>query len=464
MGDYQTDAWTVFPVPGPGGAQGEAPEPGLVLLYADAYAHLPTTGALPQGRTTLGRDLGAEIHLPVNAVSRRHAEIDWRGTSGVLRDLDSRNGSVVDGRRVATAALEDGSEIRIGDAILKVVTHGLTEYSGYRLDGVMVGGAQRRCRSGTSVGGGRALHRIAAHVEQIALAELNVLVLGETGTGKEVVARDLHRMSGRSGAFCAVNCAAIPQNLLESELFGYRRGAFSGADRDKPGLFRAAHGGTLLLDEIGDMPPEAQAKLLRAIERKEVFPLGATAPEPTDVRIVSATHRDLRRLVATGAFRSDLLGRLGEAEVRLPPLRDRKEDLLQLITAFLARLGRPDLRPSLSFMIGALHYDWPLNVRELEACVKRAVALATGPSLTAEHLPEAIQGAMVGYGTRAPDAMGTVRPPGAEPARAPGPDDLRELLARHQGNLAAVARELGKERMQIHRWLRRYGIDVSEYR
>jgi len=464
MGEYQTDAMAEFPGLGPGGAAMDPLEPGLVLLYAEPFASLPAAWPLRPGRTTLGRDPALAVHLPVSAVSRRHAEIDWQGTTGVLRDLESRNGTLVDGRRVEVARLEAGSEIRIGDAILKVVDRAASDYARYRIDGVMTGGAERRCRAGTSLVGGRALDRIAAHLEQIATATLNVLVLGETGTGKEVAARDLHRMSGRRGAFCAVNCAAIPSNLLESELFGYRRGAFSGAERDKPGLFRAAHGGTLLLDEVGELPPDAQAKLLRAIERKEVFPLGATAPEPADVRIIGATNRDLRRLAATGAFRADLLGRLGEAEVALPPLRERKEDVLQLVTTFLARQGRPHLRPDLSFMIGALHYDWPLNVRELEACIKRAVAITTGERLTAEHLPEAVQEAMVGYGTPAAAATPAAQTRTPEASRTPSADELRQLLVRHQGNVAAVGRELGKERMQIHRWLRRYGIDLADFR
>jgi len=464
MGEYQTDAMAEFPGHGRGGAALDPLEPGLVLLYAEPFNALPAAWPLRPGRTILGRDPDAGVHLPVRAVSRRHAEIEWQGTSGILRDLDSRNGTLVDGRRTQVTRLEAGSEIRVGDAILKVVDRGLSEYARYRIDGVMVGGAARKCRSGTNLVGGRSLDRIAAHLEQIAAAALNVLVLGETGTGKEVAARDLHRMSGRRGAFCAVNCAAIPSNLLESELFGYRRGAFSGAERDKPGLFRAAHGGTLLLDEIGELPLEAQAKLLRVLERKEVFPLGATAPEPVDVRVIGATNRDLRRLTTGGAFRADLLGRLGEAEVALPPLRERKEDLLQLVTAFLARQERPRLRPDLSFMIGALHYDWPLNVRELEACIKRAVAIATEDRLTAEHLPEAVREAMTGYGTPAAAPSPPERGRAAEPARAPSAEELRDLLVRHHGNVAAVGRALGKERMQIHRWLRRYGIDLADYR
>jgi hypothetical protein len=464
MGEYQTDAMAEFPGLGPGGAATDPLDPGLVLLYAEPFVSLPAAWPLRPGEDALGRDPDLAVFLPVSAVSRRHAEIEWQGTTGILRDLDSRNGTFVDGRRVEVARVEAGSELRIGDAILKVVDRGASDYARYRIDGVMVGGASGDVALAPVWWAGAPSTASPPISSGSPPRRSTSSSSAKTGTGKEVAARDLHRMSGRRGAFCAVNCAAIPSNLLESELFGYRRGAFSGAERDKPGLFRAAHGGTLLLDEVGELPPDAQAKLLRAIERKEVFPLGATAPEPADVRIIGATNRDLRRLVATGAFRADLLGRLAEAEVALPPLRERKEDLLQLVTTFLARQGRPHLRPDLSFMIGALHYDWPLNVRELEACIKRAVAIATGERLTAEHLPEAVQEAMVGYGTPAAAPNPAERARAPEASRAPSADELRELLLRNRGNVAAVGRELGKERMQIHRWLRRYGIDVAEYR
>jgi transcriptional regulator with GAF, ATPase, and Fis domain len=228
-------------------------------------------------------------------------------------------------------------------------------------------------------------------------------------------------LSGRPGRFGAVNCAAIPGNLIESELFGFKRGAFSGADRDKPGLIRGADNGTLLLDEIGDMPLEAQAKLLRVLQSKEVLPLGATAPERVDVRVIAATHRDLGRL------------------------------------------------PSFPFMTALLHYDWPYNVRELEACIKRCVALAESPTLGPELLPDTVSEAMNDYGRSGPlsGASGERRPsvvPPLSEAGAPSEAELREMLARHAGNVAAVGRELGKARMQIHRWMKRYGIEVEDYR
>src|SRR5690606_29163513 len=250
-----------------------------------------------------------------------------------------------------------------------------------------------------------------------------------------------------------INCAALPANLIESELFGYRRGAFTGASHDKPGLVRAAHTGTLFLDEIGDMPLEAQAKLLRVLQERQVLPLGSTSPEPVDVRVVCATHRNLEALGLRGTFRGDLLARLREFTAHLPPLRERREDLYALVRHFLAKSGRPDASVSLPYMVGLAHYDWPYNVRELESAVKLSVALSEGqPELDLHHLPEPVRQCLQGHGEKRANA-GPPPPMAEAPARGSAPSEaaLRELLSRHRGNIAAVGRELGKERMQIHR-------------
>jgi transcriptional regulator with PAS, ATPase and Fis domain len=251
-----------------------------------------------------------------------------------------------------------------------------------------------------------------------------------------------------------VNCAAIPATLLESELFGYKRGAFTGADRDRIGIVKSAEGGTLFLDEIGDMPLEAQAKLLRMIETRSVTPLGSHAAEPVDVRIVCATHRPLGRFVREERFRADLFARISGHIIELPPLRDRKEDLYQLTVAFLDRVTAGGKAPVLGapFVLGLLEHDWPFNVRELEAAIKRAVALSDG-ILDKTHLPPATQEGLEGASE-----------PKTGRAAPPTEDALRALLQRHGGNVAAVARELSKERVQIHRWLKRYGISLDEFR
>ncbi len=470
------------------------PRPGLVLLYAPNFEQLHPAYPFGHQDITIGRDPVHAICIPEQAVSRMHARIHRTAMPGegdvfVLTDLGSRNGTVVDGKNVMEAVLEPLCEVRIGDAIFKFVDEGADVSAAYRIDGVVAG--RRRADSFVELVGGAKMDAIAADIERIAPTELSCVVLGETGTGKEVVARGIHRLSGRKGSFQAINCAAIPQNLLESELFGYRRGAFSGADRDKPGLIKLADGGTLFLDEIGDMPIDAQAKLLRVLQSREVFPLGATMPERVDIRVVCATHRDLYGHVRDERFRGDLLARLNEHTVRLPPLRERKEDIFQLVQSFFQRYGKTSASYTFSFMVALLHYDWPFNVRELESCVKRGLAIAEDGVLDTAHLPDAIAEVMRGYGGKAqrPDRHSVlpasvspasaplsprvvapqVRLAGAPPqpasvVRAPAEDELRSILARHKGNVAAVGRELGKERMQIHRWLKRYGISLDDYR
>jgi DNA-binding NtrC family response regulator len=459
MPEKETGAMAKF---GPSAPEG-TPTAGLVLLYAVSFPSLPPAFQLIRGTNVVGREAPASIVVAVNAVSRTHAELVWERGGWTLRDRGSTNGTLVDGRRVTEARLEHGQEVRFGDAVFKFVDRDAELFGRYRIDGTFAPGAARLAREVTELLGGYQMDRIAAEVERIAVSPISVLLLGESGTGKEVVAREIHRHSGRHGQFRAVNCAAIPENLFESELFGYKRGAFSGADRDKQGILRAAHEGTLLLDEIGDMPLDAQAKLLRVLQSKEVYPLGATAPETVDVRVVCATHRDLKRLEHEDRFRPDLFARLNEYQLRLPPLRDRKEDVYQLLRAFLARHGRPDLEVSFLFMTGLLHYDFPYNVRELEACAKRAIALAEGPILDAPLLPEPIREEMIGYGGTGPAHDSAIH---AAPQRhgAPTEAELRALLAEHEGNVAAVGRTLGKARMQIHRWVERYEIDLDDYR
>ena len=465
-----------------GAGPDSASKPGLVLLYARNFEQFLPAYPFHNPAVVIGRDATADVCVPEQAVSRQHARIAFDGTRWVLKDLGSRNGTMVDGAFVThDVELEHLHEIRVGDALFKFVASSADRYAAYHIDGRVLG--DRRAKTAEAMVGGWQMDMIGAELERIAPTQLSCVLMGETGTGKEVAARELHRMSGRRGSMQAINCAAIPHNLLESELFGYRRGAFSGADRDKPGLITMAHGGTLFLDEIGDMPLEAQAKLLRVLQSREVFPLGATAPEQVDVRIVCATHRDLHQFVKDGKFRGDLFARVSEHLVKLPPLRERKEDVYQLAKLFCRRYGTPRLTFSFSFVVALLHHDWPFNVRELESCIKRAAALAEGDSIDVAQLPDTIASLMRDYGARA-NAPGSVAlseresrmpssgvmsgspSPAAISSRRPPPTEaaLRDLLMRHRGNIAAVGRELGKERMQVHRWMKRYSISVEEYR
>jgi DNA-binding NtrC family response regulator len=284
-----------------------------------------------------------------------------------------------------------------------------------------------------------------------------MLLLGETGTGKEICARALHALSKRSGPFIAVNCGAIPQSLVEAQLFGFVKGAFTGADRSESGLVRAAEGGTLLLDEIGDLPPSSQAALLRVLQNSEVTPVGSSQPLQVDVRVISATHRPLAELAAQGSFREDLLARLAGFELRLPALRERREDLGLLIGAILARQSVPALRASTARAL--FFHDWPHNIRELEQCLGSSSVLAGTEPIAVEHLPQHL---------RQRQASRTEPPESERPVALSAEDaELRarviEALSATGGNLSEAARRMGKARQQLQRWVRRFEIDPSAF-
>jgi transcriptional regulator with GAF, ATPase, and Fis domain len=284
-----------------------------------------------------------------------------------------------------------------------------------------------------------------------------VVLYGPTGSGKELAARALHQLSGRAGAFVAVNCGSIAKTLVETELFGYRKGAFSGADEDRPGLMRTADKGTLFLDEIADLPLGSQSVLLRALQESEVLPVGATRPVKIDVRVLAATHYDLPRLVEQGGFRADLFARVSGFTVRLPPLRERREDLGLLTGVILRRIAadlvdRISLTPEAASALFA--HDWPRNVRELEKCLATAVVLAAGQPIDLPHLPDWAQ---VKHEAPLP------APPASE-AELRKREELLTLLKEHHGNVSSIARSLGKARMQVQRWLKRYGIDAATFR
>jgi sigma-54 dependent transcriptional regulator, acetoin dehydrogenase operon transcriptional activator AcoR len=429
---------------------------GLVILYAEEHGQLSSTFPFDTDVVLAGREAEAStIVIPQKAVSRVHARFAREDTSWTLRDLDSRNGIVVNGRKIREVCLSEGDEVRIGDALFKFVARGIDEFAPYRLD--------RVAAVQSEVVGGLAMARVSAELATLARSDLPVLIIGETGTGKELAARAVHAETRRDGPMRAINCAAIPANLVESELFGHKKGAFSGATADSVGVLRSADGGTLLLDEIGDMPLEAQAKLLRVLETREVVPVGSVRGDIVDVRIVAATHRDLRACVDAGTFRGDLFARLNGSMIRLPPLRERKEDVFPLVRHFLAAAGAPTRHVTFGFMLSLLHYDWPFNVRELQGVVKRAVALAGSAVLDARQLPETIVGAMTSYGEPADDEGTPARPP---TAREPRPLDatLERLLVAHHGNVSAVARELGKDRALVNRWIRAAGFQLESYR
>ena len=305
------------------------------------------------------------------------------------------------------------------------------------------------------VGGDRTWRRALDRAEAAAGSDVPVLVTGESGTGKEVVARHLHDCSPRArGPFLGLNVTALPAHLVESELFGYERGAFTGADRKRAGLFQAAGGGTLLIDEIGDLAPELQAKLLRVLQEGEVRPLGSLASVPVDVRVVAATHRDLPALVRAGRFREDLWYRVSVFTIELPPLRDRGRDVIRLARSLLERHGGAGagarLLPETERLL--LRHRWPGNVRELEnACRHALVLAAAGGPIRPEHLPASVRRPL-------PDALPRG---GASLAAAREAAELAQImraLDHAEGNRTRAARRLGVSRQALHARLKRYRI------
>jgi transcriptional regulator with PAS, ATPase and Fis domain len=383
-------------------------------------------------------------------VSGRHARIA-RGAGGYdIEDLGSKNGTWVDNlRSEGKARLRDGALVFCGNhiAVFRMVSH--IELEAIKAELVAPLGPVATASPTLAVACDR-LRRLAA-------SEGELLIVGETGVGKEVYARAVHAASGRKGHFMAINCAAIPRDLVESELFGYRQGAHSTAHQAKAGLIEEAEGGTLFLDEIGEMTPEAQIKILRFLQDRELTPLGSTRPRRMDVRILAATNRTAGGPgKGPGGLRDDIVARLGAAPIFLPPLRSRIEDLGALAAHFLGATSVPGGQfEQPAFRALALH-AWPLNVRELEKIVSTAAVLTGGTKpIAIRDLPEPIARTIAV--PAAPGARRTVGP-------SPTPAQLEELLRRYEGNVADVSRELGKHRAAVWRWIKKFGLGPHKFR
>jgi DNA-binding NtrC family response regulator len=395
----------------------------------------PHLQVLQGARLSIGRDESASFRLDGTGVSRHHAELYRQGPLYVLRDLGSTNGTWLGGRRIEHAPVSPGSVLRVGE---------------------WVGVFSQRCDDAVEFGevapgmfGGAALAQLLVPLRRAAKSSLPVLLIGETGTGKEQFARATHHFSGRTGPFLALNCAALPEQLAEAELFGYRRGAFTGAERASPGYFRAAHGGTLFLDEMPELSPALQAKLLRVLEDGQVMSLGESTSVNVDVRIVSASQRPLRELVATGQLRQDLAARLNGLELRIPPLAARRTDVPRLFSQFLKQQsgGRPPAVEARLIEALCLH-DWPENVRELELLTRRLLAVhGHEPSLRRQHLPAEIAALN--------DDPGAGKRPTSPPQgrREHDLDRLKRELGTNGGNVKAAAEALGISRQRVYRLL-----------
>ncbi len=399
----------------------------------------------------VGSGESSDLIIEDPTVSRLHCEVHVRPDAIAVRDCGSTNGVSVDGVRFREAEVPVGSVVRIGD-------------SAFRIEGgedsILVPVSDRDS-FGELVGSSLEMRRVYAALERIAVTDSTLLVTGETGTGKDVVARSLHAASRRSGGpFVPVDCGAIPEHLVESELFGHVRGAFSGAISNRKGVFEEAAGGTLFLDEIGEMPLVLQPKLLRALETKSVRRVGSNTAIPVDVRVVAATNRPLARSVNEGTFREDLFYRLAVFEVRLPPLRARRDDIPILAQGFYEKMVGPGAKLEAEYLESLKHRPWPGNVRELRNTIERAAAFGTSAPKAASTPPRA-----------------SVLPAGVEsivPLHLPLKEAreawleafesiyVRAMLEKTGGNVSRAAERSGVSRRFLQRTLARLGIRANE--
>jgi DNA-binding NtrC family response regulator len=397
-----------------------------------------------------------ERSIAHRTVSRRHLEVAWDPALGrhYARDLDSRNGTWLAGQPLAAIprVLDDNAVLRLGDVV--------AVYERHRGDVVDAPAVDHQAVPGHAL----AIIALRGALARAAPDPAPALLVGESGAGKERIAAELHRLSARRGPFIALNCAALSPQLIESQLFGHQRGAFTGAVQGSAGLFRAADGGTLFLDEIGELPLDLQPKLLRAIEQGDVLPLGSTVPQRVDVRVVAATNRELAREVDAGRFRRDLYARLALWELVVPPLARRRVDLLAWLERLAAqwaaerRLSRPpvlDLAPAAVELI--VRHRWPENLRGLVRLIHELAHLEGKGPLTPAQLP-----AWLGERDDRPADDDPAPSAGASLRPRPTRDELLAALAGHGWNISATARYYDRDRKQISRWIAMYAIDLPD--
>jgi transcriptional regulator of acetoin/glycerol metabolism len=393
----------------------------------------------------IGRESGVDIQLADAVVSRRHAAIERTSKGFLVRDLGSRFGTFVDGQRVSSGGgpAPFGSVLRVGNALLLLVEDVARYGAPRRIDARFLG-TRRDALAGPT------LWNVWQQATRAASLSQPVLILGESGSGKEAIARLVHASRTRPGPFVALNLAAVPEGLFESELFGHVRGAFTGATRARPGAFREAQDGVLFLDEVGDLRLDLQVKLLRAIDQMRVRPLGATADEAVNARVVAATSLDLSEGCRRGTFRSDLYYRLSGIVLTVPALRERRDEIVFLAVSLLKDAGA-DLHLSTTAAEALVIAHWPGNVRQLENVLTQATvaALEAGSStIRAEHLPKL--------------DSGQPAPPGEELEL--NREAIVEAFQRTAGNATRAADTLGISRAQLYKLFKRYGLEPSTLR
>jgi DNA-binding NtrC family response regulator len=410
----------------------------LVLSGPDAGRELP----LERGTYLVGKAPSCQLALTDTAVSWEHLEVRVQQEGVFLRDLESTNGSYFGGGRFSNITVGAGAVLTIGQSELKLMPES-------QLAGILPSTDRR---FGNLIGRSLRMREVYALLERASASDVAILIEGETGTGKELAAEAIHAASPRrGGAFVVCDLAGVSRSLIESELYGHVRGAFTGADRDRRGAFEQASGGSIFIDELGELELEAQPRLLRAIERRHVKPVGAATYRDVDVRVIAATGRNLSDEVAAGRFREDLYHRLAVVRVVLPPLRERKDDIQMLAESFVAR--RAELLPETLALL--MEYDWPGNVRELKNVVERAISLAPPGEKIDPHLlglaPTRPPGRGLPSGTTYREAKERLL---SEWERT----FILDLLKRTGGNVSRAAREGGLDRVYLHRLMKKHGI------
>jgi DNA-binding NtrC family response regulator len=385
-----------------------------------------------------GRRTG-RLTVPDPWLSTVHFRLLRTGDRLELADAGSKNGTMLDGTRCARTDVGDRAQVLAARTMFAI---------------------QRGRPLAPARHPGLATFEpaLATQIEMLARlagTDLPILIRGPTGSGKEVTAAACHELSARPGPFVAINLAAVTPTLLESELFGHRRGAFTGAIDDRLGVIRSAHRGTLFLDEIAELSLAGQAALLRVLQQREVVPVGGTSPIAVDIRVLAATHEDLATRIAAGKFRQDLFARLAGHQLVLPPLAARRADLGQLVARLLVRIAGPAaqaVRLSRGALSALFDHPWPLNIRELEHTLIRAVNLAGGGEIEAAHLATTLE------------AIDNAAAPTTAPSPSRDREELVRLFASHGGNLAAVARALATSPSHVRRLLQRHGVDLATLR
>jgi DNA-binding NtrC family response regulator len=415
---------------------------------------------LDEGTTMVGTHADNDLVLTDATVSRYHLEIRVRRDGIEVRDLDTTNGTKHGGARVGQVVLTGPARLRLGKH---------TEMDVEPIDTNVDLGEWPSDRFGDVLGTTPPMKRLFALLAKAAPTEATILLQGETGTGKEAIAEAVHRHSRRSkGPFVVVDCGSIPHELIASELFGHAKGSFTGAGADKQGLIEAADHGTLFLDEIGELALDLQPQLLRVLDRRQVRRVGETQSVDVDIRVVAATHRDLRAMVKAGQFREDLYYRLAVVATFVPPLRERKADIPALATWFAEKMGRGSFAQSPALIEQLQRHDWPGNVRELRNVVERALSLGDAALADLADHGRAPSSPSVGF-----EGSDQKRPSNPEVLELPFKeakaqlveaferDYLTALLARHHGNISRAASEAGIDRNYIHRLVKKYGLEVD---